>query len=524
MIFSGSPLLTFLRYNIPPLTVPGCSRIFFFAEVIIKRLVVLFSFFSRFISRKPPNAGSLQERTVFDDIAHETKGICFTDFKLYHYERVTTVDVLLFLPHRGLYAGEKISWKHDELKGATLERSLPGGKKKASTRFNAVESAIRQKLEDVLSFDSTPCERFAWMEHLSEEEFDTLDPSFHELLPKTRLIFSGESAASARQKLEKLEPYRDEPYSDLKVIGSLTAHMLLLPTSEAPFGTSLAEEQRRFLDAEFTDTVTTLYGASGSGKSTILLRKAIKYLLENPHGSVLIITPTLLAGELLRNKLISLMEYGAFSIPLSSLSFYTPQLSETLEDMRIFDEASVILCDDAYRLESSLIDKLKERRGKRWLLLCTAVEPDSKENLFVLHNRYRDARHLITLQCTESNLMFTLIMELRKRLADTPKHDIMVVLPEAQMLLRFKRSIDEYFNLDSRILIPGFSLQYQNLDDLILATADYISGLRIPHLLLIVPEETDDYTFELSRASETATIITYQKSDGESDAENTQNQ
>lgn len=470
---------------------------------------MFFSFLNRFVSHKSPSADNKSEPTVFHEIADKTKSVFFADFKLFHYESTTTVDLLLFSPHRGLYAGERIPWNANELIGASVEYFTPGGKKSASTHFNAVESKIRQKLNSVLSFDSTPCERFAWMEHLSEEEFDALDPSFHELLPKSRLIFSNEPASSARQKLENLAPYQSEPYSTLKVIGSLNAHMLLLPTPDAPFGTFLSEEQLRFLDTEFTDTVTTLYGESGSGKSTLILRKAIKALLDDPHANVLIITPTLLAGELLRNKLVSLMEYGAFTVPLGSISFYTPQLSEPLEKLAIFNDASIIFCDDAYRMENALLEMLERQRGKRWLLFSTAIEPGLHENLFILQNRYREAKLHSTIRCSEESLMFTLLMELRKQLGDIPRHDFMVILPDKEMLIRFKQAIDEYFGSNCRILIPGFSLQYLNLDDLILATADSISGLRIPYLFLITPENSGDYAFELSRASETATIITY---------------
>ena len=460
--------------------------------------------------------------TLFDNIAQKTKGVFYPDFKLYLYETTTQIDLLLFLPHRGLYAGERISWRADELKGATVERAVPGEKKKSATRFNAVESAIHQKLENVLSFDSTPCERFVWMEYLSEEEFDLLDPSFHTLLPKSRLVFAGEAEASILQKLENLSPYRQEPYSAVKVIGSLNAHTMLLPTPSNPFGSFLSDEQYRFLDTGFSDSVTTLYGASGSGKSTLILRKAVQWVLSNPKQKVLIITPTLLAGELLRNKLVSLMEYGAFTVPFESISFYTPQSTEPLEDTDLLREASAIFCDDAYRLDSGMVKMLKNRRGKRWLLLSTIFRPENEENVFCLENRYREAKLLTTLKATRNDVMFVLMMELRKRLEETPPNDIMVVLPEQKMLAEFKRSIDEYFGLDCRTLIPGFSLQYQNLDDLILATADYICGLRIPHLFLIAPEKEEDYPFELSRASETATIITYPNADGVHNGEDRQ--
>jgi hypothetical protein len=202
------------------------------------------------------------------------------------------------------------------------------------------------------------------------------------------------------------------------------------------------------------------------------------------------------------------MEYGAWNIPLDSISFYTPQLSLPMDELSMFDEASVVFCDDAYRLESAFIQMLRQRRGKRWLVFSTAIKPDLDENLYLLTNHYRDAKHISTLQCTQNTLLSTLLEELRKRLIDVPEQDIMIILPEQQMLPLFKESIDDALHLDCRTLIPGFSLQYQNLDDVILVSGDYVSGLRIPHLFLIVPEHSDDYAFELSRASESATIIT----------------
>lgn len=481
---------------------------------------MFFPFLSRLFSKRTANTETNSDLSEYSEVALATGGVFYTDLRLYLYDKVTPVDLLLFLPYHGLYAGERVSWRADELEGASVERFVRGGKKKASTRFDAVETALRQKLEHVLSFDSTPCERFVWMENLTEEEFDALDSSFHALLPKERVIFAGESSHAIRKKLESLSPLQIEPYSLVKVIGSINSHEMLLPTNNSPFGSFLSDEQLSFLNSGFADSVTTLCGPSGSGKSTLLLRKAIRIVLEDPKKTVLIITPTLLAGELLRNKLVSLMEYGAFTVPLNSVVFYTPQSAEPLEENEAFSRASAILCDDAYRLDEKLVEMIERRRGSRWVLLSTALCPEAETNLFLLQNRYREAKHFSTLRCPQESLIFALIMELRRRLGSAPANDIMVVLPEQGMLLRFKEAIDEYFGLNCRTLVPGFSLQYQNLDDMVLATTDYISGLRIPHLILIAPEGEEDYSFELSRASETATIITYPKPDGEDGEKN----
>lgn len=474
---------------------------------------MLFSFFNRFASvhAESPSEQTFDPQTQkesFMAIADECRGNFYENFKLYHYDTLTTIDILLFLPNRGIYFGETLAWTPSELKGASVERSSKRSHKSSTTRLENNAWKLRQKLEDILSFDSTPIERFFWMKNLTETDFDGLDSSFHDLMPKARLIFSDDSKATIQRKFEALTPYQSEPISTVKVMGSLNAHTLLLPTPDTPFGAFLSDEQLQFLETEFTDTVTTLFGTYGSGKSTLLLRKAIKILLDDPKRKVLIITPTLLAGELLRNKLISLMEYGAWNIPLDSILFDTPQSSLPFDELPEFEEASVIFCDDAYRLENAFTQMLRQRRGKRWLVFGTAVKPDSDENLYTLTNRYRDTKQVSTFQCTQNDLLPTLLEKLRKRLVDVPGQDIMIILPEQQLLPQFKESIDNALHLDSRILIPGFSLQYQNLDDLILVTADYVSGLRIPHLFLVIPEHSDDYAFELSRASESATIIT----------------
>lgn len=103
----------------------------------------------------------------------------------------------------------------------------------------------------------------------------------------------------------------------------------------------------------------------------------------------------------------------------------------------------------------------------------------------------------------------TLLMELRALLQNTPAETVMVLFNEIRLLKSYKEKIDEYFGFTSRVLTPSFSLQYQSLDTLLLATPDLTSGIHIPHLFFITSEETANYDYVLSRASESATIISF---------------
>lgn len=472
------------------------------------------SFFNRFKSKNLPSIepiehtkDGLNQKDLFQTIAQKSEGVFFEDFRLYHLNTITPIDLLIFIPDRGIYFGEKITWTFEELKGAQVERSSKRSNKTPVTRLENTEWRIHKKLEDVLSFDSTPIERFFWMTHMSENEFDALDASFHELLPKGRLIFSNDPKEKIQEKLEALSPLHNEPFSKVKVVGSLVSHTLLLPNDSAPFGTLLCEEQIRFLNTPLKNQITHLCGDYGSGKSTLLLRKAIQILLEEPTKKIFILTPTKLGGELLRDELLALIEYGAFSIELASFYFYTPAQSNSTEYRKHFQDSTHFFADDSDRMASEFIETLCHESNGRSILLSGLEPVVTSENTVKLSNHYRyDARHHL-IRVKEDAVLMTLLNLLHKQRTLLPTSQIMVVLDNYEILKEYKTAIDEYLKNNCRILTPAFSLQYQNLDDVILTTPECLSGLSIQHLYLISALEDHDYPYILSRASETATII-----------------
>ncbi|MDD2265240.1 hypothetical protein [Sulfuricurvum sp.] len=475
------------------------------------------SFLNRFISKKSQTIATVEESnaesvTLFQSIADKANGAFFEHFKLYHQNTVTPIDLLIFLPERGVYFGEKILWTVDELKGAQIERSSKRSNKSSTTQLENTERKIHQKLNDVLSFDSTPIERFFWMPYLSEDDFDSLDSSFHELLPKGRLLFKNESKDSIEEKLKSLAPSQTEPFSLIKVIGSLTSHTLLLPTEANSFGSLISEEQIQFLNTPINNSINLLSGDYGSGKSTVLLRKALLMLLDDPTQKIMIITPTKLGGELLRDELIELIDYAAVSVDIASLSFYTPAQKDSSDYKKSFQESTAILCDDTDHMEPDFIETLKKQKSSRYLVLCSVSDLPTSTSSAKLINHYRyNARHHL-IQCTGQALLTTLLNSIRQRMETASLSHVLIVLPDFEAAKEYKKVIDDSLDISCQILTPSFSLQYRNLDDLILTTPECLSGISVPHLYLISLHENNDYPFILSRASETATIISLQNS------------
>lgn len=478
---------------------------------------MLFSFLNRL---KHKSSLSEQQNTLefanhaqikqLERIATLQNAFFFENFPLYYQDRKIIIPLLFFSEDRGIYFAEKLGWDLDKLQGAHIEPFTPQSKIPSTTYFGSIESAIRQKLEDVLSFDTTPCNRFLWLHRLKEEEFDSLDPSFHQLLPKEKLIFSDSSDESILYKLNTLAPLSDVAFSSLKIIGSLQSHNLILPTKEYPYGQLLSKEQQNFLVSDFNDIVTTLFGEHNSGKSTIIVRKALLLLLQNPENKILIITPTLIGGEILRNELISILEYSALKINYASLRFYTPNDIEKIEDTDYFKTSTAILCDDSHLISKHTIDSLIQHKGDRWLLLSMYNNylPISGSS-FILYNHYQKNIPVKKVTTTLKNTLMTLLVELRALLQTVSKDAIMIIITDNSQLEIYKESIDEYFGLTTRLIKEDFSLQYQSLDTLLLTTPEFTYGIHFPHIIWIAPEEDENYSYALSRASESATIISF---------------
>lgn len=477
----------------------------------------LFNRFSSKPSSPPSKISETPDKSYFVTIAELMGGKSLLDFKLYHLGGHTLIDLLLFVPERGLFLGETLSWSYDDLKEATISRASKTSKQTSTTRFESTHSKIFQKLQDVLSFDSTVCERFIWMNRLSEEEYDQLDLSFHTLLPRDRIVFMDESSQSTVEKLSALSDIQAEPYSELKVLGSLNAHQLLLPKNGNPFGSFMASEQIEVLLKPLDLPVTIILGEYKSGKSTLLVRKVVLAMLENPQLKTVIITPTRLSGELLRNELIALLEYAVIELDLSRITFSIPSditaaLTEESSDVIRF-------CDDAHAMENSFIESLISAGNRIPLFLTAHIQYSSWTPTFTLMNTYQDEITLRTLACTEEKLVINVIHELRKRIAEPHGEEIIVVLPDESLIDQLKPLIDKYVQKNCSIINKDFSLQYEDLDNVILCTVHMLYGLSVRHLILVIPQTLTDYRFALSRASESATIISYSDNSGETHEE-----
>lgn len=473
----------------------------------------LLSNFSPFKSKaahsSSKKANPLPPQETLEHAITEIEGTLLQKFTLFHNATVRPIDLLIFLPHYGLYLGEHLTWKKSDLKGATVEQSTQNSKKSPTTQLESTQKLLHQKLEDVLSFDSTPIERFFWLENLTEEEFDLLDSSFHKLLPKRRLLFSDDTLQNIQDKLIALGTYHDHPYSKLKVVGSIQAHTLLVPTTAEPFGAFLSAAQSDFLHATpQKGSPLILGGVYAGGKSTVLLRKIAQTLLENKTATIMIITPTRLNGEILRQNLVALGEFASVTFDFSRIHFVHPNtLYGAIDPNEVPNNLTHIVCDDIQLLDiTDFIHKMVQSKGVIAVLSGSILSENTTP--YILKNPYRDPEIQTEPPSDTTETLYILMFRLRDHLAQLSSTPILIIVPDSTTLQTYKNALDEYFHLECRIVDDAFSLQYKNLDSITLSTPEFISALSVSHAYLInLDPDNDLYPLALSRASETVTII-----------------
>lgn len=466
--------------------------------------------FSLFKKNKKPSE-STQDNRINLNHCFPKNWESFDKLKLYTKTNVTLIDLLIFAPEYGILSGEKIGWKYNELKKATIERATPVQKKKSSTQLSIKDSAIRNKLQEVLSFDSTPIAHFFWLPYLSAKEFDSLHASFHDLLPKTQVIFSDDTCANIQEKLSGLLPLLKIPLDHNKIVGALEAHHQILPHDGYPFGQRLPYRERLFLRS-CGDHLCTIAGPCRSGRTSLLVRKALEHKLEHTEATLYFISPNQLNNELIRQDFLSLLDFAVIELKDISLTFLAPtDLEKGLERFSVSSsKKDLLLVDDFHLLEPNVQNRLLACSPMiRTLCTVDRTEPE----YFVLEDLNYTQQAINTLPAADSwnGVLASIHTVLNNDKRACLPENYLIISNDLNQLTQIQLSLKESKEIPSQIVDEFFSLQYKNTDTLLLTTPSHVSGINKKRVIIIGIDQTEyeSYPHLLSRGTDKAIIIPY---------------
>jgi len=444
----------------------------------------------------------------------------YENITIYHHTQSFFIPLLILDPTRGIYLFEYKEWSYDDLKNATVSKATNQDSSNQSLAYQKTQDFIKQKFNELTHNDGVPIYNYLLMENLNSDEYQHLDESFKELLPHQKIMFNDSLESIILQKL-KDTPIPISPMPDeVHIIGNLLVQYLIFSQDHSMH--LVTTEQIVFIES-ITNGLETLNGNTYSGKTSSILLKAVLETLRNPELKIIIIEPTTLSCDFLKQKLLNIIEYAIIEVDLTSIEIITPidlvnkhlsKLKKTqlevilsIDDKLMhknFNVADLIICDDSNILSFEFIDYLMHIQKKSSLILANAYsdeEPTYKftksfkskelEVIFKQANQHAKALHIISSLLEKNN-----------------SNDILVVSDNLS-----KRNLKddlEFFIKDKAILLDSSNnLISQDLDNLLLCSYSQISSMNSKFVILmdVADASLNEIEYAINLAGDTAYIL-----------------
>ncbi len=448
-------------------------------------------------------------------LSHHSNLIFFSDVAIYHHSQKYQIPLFMLDELRGLYIFEIKSWSYDDLKNATIQKAEHQASSQETLSFDNTQEIIRKKFNELTHNDGVPIFNYLIMENLSADEYEHLNDSFKKLLPLNKLIFSDSPQAEIFEKLQKASAENHSLPSANEILGTLLIQYAILDENNDL--RLCTQEQIDFINKPLKP-VTEFNGAQRSGKSNILLLKALVEHLNAPKKKILILKPTLLACDILKKKLLDIVEHAIVEVDLTSIEILTPielvnrhldklkreQLSATLyiDDKLMhknFHAANIIMCDDAFLYDENFIAYLYHLQKKSTLLLVNPTKttekaslkenflPDNREVYFHNMNPHAKTLHLV------------------HKYLQTSKPEDILIISNASTREKLIEDLNSYIESKTYLLDSSQHLIYQNFEGLTLATYQDINTLSAKHTIILDLYSTSmqeiEYAFNIATTS-----------------------
>ena len=422
--------------------------------------------------------------------------LVYENITIYHHKKSFFIPLLLLDKERGIYIFEHKEWSYDDLKNATIEKAQKQSHSNETLAFEKSHEIIRQKFNELIHADGVPLYNFLLMENLSADEHEHLNDSFKELLPSQNIIFNDSSHSDILKKLTSVS----EPLTDLAdtadIIGNLLIQYCILDRDNNLH--MATKEQMEFINADISG-YNVLFSESGSGKTSAVALKVIVEKLKNPKIKISIVEPTILSCDILKKKLMDIIEHAIIEIDITTIQILTPlelinlhlkklrkpllsdevHIDSTLMNKK-FHFADLLICDDSDLFSGEFISYLKHIQIKSSLLLIN--NSNEIEQTFTLNKSFKKAtQELIFHQTSPHAKALQIISKLLK--TEDPKE--ILVISSNLSKEKLKDDLDSFIENKAILLDSSKNLIDQNLDNLLLSTFSDINGLQAKFVILM---------------------------------------
>ncbi len=444
--------------------------------------------------------------------------LLYENITIYHHSKSFFIPLLILDPTRGIYIFEYKIWSLKDLKNATAQASQNQDISDQSLAFDKTHKIIRERFNELTHNNGVDIFNFALMENLILQDYEQLDISLQKLLPKSKIIFSDDN--EILQKLQNVKEADDTLPDVAHIMGTLLMQYLILSDNDTMHMAS--PEQMNFIDSEVV-AHQTLFGYNCSGKTSAILLKTILYRLKHPDKKIVLISPTVLSCDILKKRLLNIVEYAIIELDITSIEIITPiellnrhlaKYHKPLLNTNIyidsilmkkkFHVADLIICDDCDFIGDDFILYLKHIQKNSNLLLSTSqTTPDA---LFKFTKSFYHEN--IYIEFIKTNPHAKALQTVAKLLQNHEAKDILIVSDELSKK-QLNEDLEFFIEEDVICLDSSKGLIEQNLENLLLTTYNQISSISAKFVILLKVDDISELElkYAMSSAKENVTIL-----------------
>jgi len=436
----------------------------------------------------------------------------YKNVKIYHHLQIYSIPLLILDPERGIYIFEIKEWSYNDLRDVKIEKAQNQTSSQNTLAFDKTKDIIVKKFNELTHTDGVPIFNYLLLENLTQKEYEHLDDSFKNLIPECKVVFSDTLVDDISIKLKNDIKKNTSLPSLEKIFSTLFIQYAILDDKDK-FHIATTE-QIRFIDIQLK-RLTILNGISASGKTSIILLKSIVELLEDSSKKIIIIKPTILACDILKKRLLDIVEHAIVEIDITSIEILTPieLLNKHREKLKLdlnnsmliekklfkkkFEVADIIICDDADLNEDDFIYYLQHIQKRSSLVL---VNSKLKNDDVTLKQSFRKACEIHFHKSSSQIKAMHILANLSKE-----KYKKILLIANKYTIENLQDDLKSYIDEPISRLDSSLHLIDQNFQNIIFCNYKENNSLTPNHVILMdlcsTSENEIKYAYNLSSKS-----------------------
>ena len=464
-----------------------------------------FSFLKFFAIKKRSNFNLKNSEVykAFHSLAKHSNLLIFHDARIYHHRKKSIIPLLIFDNFRGLYIIEQKAWSFKMLYNSNIERKKNLQQQENNLAFSSIQELLKEKYNDTAHKDLPPLFNFLIMNNLTVNEYEKLSASLKTLLPQSNIIFSDNSRSEIFKKIQDVSYENPHLDSCNEILSNLLIEYTIVnKENEVYFCT---QEQRNFIDSKLQQ-VNNLHGPNKSGKTALLILKALQELLRDDTKNLIVLTRTEEEKNVFTQRLLNTVKHAMVEVPIQNINIMS---SEEYMNLSAPIHADIFMCDDANLLKDEVRDTINALQKRSKLLFVNAKK---EKNIFTLKKYFTNKERKVLFHHGKQQAKALYLVQ--KILQNNEVQDI-IVIGKQESLQMLQYDLKHFIPEDVIVFNKSIPCSSQDGRRLFLCNYANIKESFVKHAILLDIKSANihELDYALQIASQDVHIIYEEESD-----------